>query len=225
MTVLLLNFELLSAATFGRGDGVPGLVDTEVEHDEDGFPYLRGRTLRGLISEEMESLLYSLNAAAAAKLNKWTAVRDRLIGTSSRFLDETGILHVSDARLPEAVRLLIAFSRETYPEQVERLSRSAVLDALTAIRRQTAMSHLGAPDPTSLRALRVILPGTEFTARLTFDEAPDKYDRALLASTVLAWRRAGTGRNRGRGRLRAIIESEAWMQEQFRFFQTEVLGE
>jgi len=194
-------------------------VDSEVEHDEYGLPYLRGRTLRGLLTEEMESLLYALGGTRSAK---WQNSRDRLLGISARTLDETGILHISDAQLPERVRRLIAFSLEDQPD---KLSRTAVLEALTAIRRQTAMSHLGAPDPTSLRALRVILPGTRFAARLTFDEAPNEYERALLAVTVLAWRRAGTGRNRGRGRLQALIESETWMREQFRFFQTEVSGQ
>lgn len=215
---LTLRFELLSAATFGRGDGLPGVVDSEVEHDEYGLPYLRGRTLRGLLAEEMESLLYALDAPPTSK---WQNARDRLLGVSARALDETGILHISDAQLPERVRQLIAYSVEDQPD---KLSRTAVLEALTAIRRQTAMSHLGAPDPTSLRALRVILPGTQFAARLTFDEAPNDHERALLATTVLAWRRAGTGRNRGRGRLRAKIESDDWMREQFHFFQQEVTG-
>lgn len=216
---LKLQFELISAATFGRGDGVPGVVDSEVEHDEYGLPYLRGRTLRGLLAEEMASLLYALGEERARKWGEWEKARNRLLGVSARALDETGILHISDAQLPERVRRLIAYSLEDQPK---KLSRAAVLEALTSIRRQTAISHLGAPDPTSLRALRVILPGTQFAARLSFDEAPNKQERALLAATVLAWRRAGTGRNRGRGRLQALIENEAWMQEQFSFFQTEV---
>lgn len=33
MTTLELHLKLLSDATFGRGDGVAGLVDAEVEHD------------------------------------------------------------------------------------------------------------------------------------------------------------------------------------------------
>jgi len=45
MTTYYLNFTLLSDTTFGRGEGVPGLVDEEVEHDRYGLPYLRGRTL------------------------------------------------------------------------------------------------------------------------------------------------------------------------------------
>lgn len=46
-----IKIKLLSDTTFGRGDGVAGLVDQEVEHDQYGFPFLRGRTLKGLLSE------------------------------------------------------------------------------------------------------------------------------------------------------------------------------
>ena len=42
MTPTTIKITLKSAATFGRGDGVPGLVDREIEHDTNGFPFLRG---------------------------------------------------------------------------------------------------------------------------------------------------------------------------------------
>ena len=48
METYYLKMLLLSDTTFGRGDGVAGLIDQEVEHDPNGFPYLRGRTLKGL---------------------------------------------------------------------------------------------------------------------------------------------------------------------------------
>ena len=57
MPVYTLKIKLLSDTTFGRGDGVAGLVDQEVEHDPYGFPYLRGRTLKGLLSEECDNLI------------------------------------------------------------------------------------------------------------------------------------------------------------------------
>jgi hypothetical protein len=72
--------------------------------------------------------------------------------------------------------------------------------------------------------MRVVLRGTVFEAQLTFDQSPDERERAMLAATVLAWRRAGTGRNRGRGRLRAWIQDDEWMRAQFNFFEREVGG-
>lgn len=223
-----LHFELCSAATFGRGDGLPGLVDSEVEHDAYGFPFLRGRTLRGLLAEEMESLLYALG-----KQEEWKDTRNRLLGDEARLLDETGVLRVGHAQLPEAVRCLVMAEVEREkevrrkekeakkpPEEMTPLwfTREAVLDSVTAVRRQTALTHLGAPEPASLRAQRVILRTTRFEAQLDFDEEPQPLDLPLLTATVMAWRRAGTGRNRGRGRLRAWLNDEAWTKARFTEF-------
>jgi len=217
--ILTLKFELLSAATFGRGDGLPGLVDREVEHDRHGLPFLRGRTLRGLLAEELESLLYALSDD---KAKNWRDSRDRLLGVGGRMTDETGIMRVGDARLPEGVRRLIAVSLEERQAATSGLTPTDVLESLTAIRRQTAMTPFGAPEAASLRAMRVVLRGTIFEAQLIFDQSPDERDRALLAATVLAWRRAGTGRNRGRGRLHAWIQDDKWIRAQFDFFEQEV---
>ena len=43
--------------------GVAGLIDREVEHDRYGLPYLHGRTLKGLLGEEADNLLYALDPA------------------------------------------------------------------------------------------------------------------------------------------------------------------
>lgn len=217
---LTLKFELLSAATFGRGDGLAGLVDSEVEHDRYGLPFLRGRTLRGLLAEEMEGFVHALNLS---KVEKWEKARNRLLGVEGKFTDETGIMRVGDACLPGALRRLLMASVKLKPEDKDRqILPAEMLAALTTIRRQTAMSERGAPEAASLRSMRAVLRGTVFEATLTFDEELSPTDKALLTAAVLAWRRAGTGRNRGRGRLRAWLESEAWMREQFESLQKEV---
>jgi hypothetical protein len=234
---LILHFELCSAATFGRGDGLPGLVDSEVEHDAYGFPFLRGRTLRGLLAEEMESLLFALGIADRTKpqsephKQRLATAANRLLGVEARLLDETGILRVGHAQLPETVRQLIAAEVEAEKEKARQekertgkneqplfFTREAVLDSVTAVRRQTAMTHLGAPEPASLRTQRVILRTTRFEAQLHFDEDPQPLELALLTATVMAWRRAGTGRNRGRGRLQAWLNDKAWTKACFTEF-------
>lgn len=231
---LTLRFELLSAATFGRGDGLPGSVDREVEHDGDGLPLLRARTLRGLLAEEMEGLLYALGVKKTQPWGtmpdaeqrppwqkRWVDARNQLLGASGRTNDETGVMRVGDARLPAGVRKLVAATLQNQTDG--QINRTLILEAMTGIRRQTAMTHLGAPDEGTLRSLRVVLREVRFEAPLRFDRPLEDLERALLAATVLAWRRAGTGRNRGRGRLRAWLEDEepggAWMQAQFKAFQ------
>jgi CRISPR/Cas system CSM-associated protein Csm3 (group 7 of RAMP superfamily) len=195
MTTLWLKFTLKSDATFGRGDGVAGLVDAEVQHDEYGLPYLGGRSLRGLLCEECASLMFALRRQK--KDTPWQASARRLFGNPGSSAADQAILHVGDARLPEDLRMAVRAEIEQ-----ENLTREQVLNSLTAIRRQTAMDiEKGAPQKETLRSMRVVVRETRFEAQLSFVQPPAEQDLALLAACVKALRRAGTGRNRGRGEL------------------------
>lgn len=66
MRTYWLKFTLKSDATFGRGDGVAGMVDSEVQHDSYGLPYLGGRTIKGLLGEECASILFALRQQGKA---------------------------------------------------------------------------------------------------------------------------------------------------------------
>ena len=194
-THLQLRFTLLSDATFGRGDGVAGLVDEEIEHDTlTGLPYLRGRTLKGLLVEECANILYALqrNPAYDALCQ---AARD-LFGNPGSTLDDDGLLHIGHAQLPQTLRDAIATDVEA-----GRLSANDILESLTAIRRQTAIDNSGAPERESLRAMRVLLRDLPLQADLTSEAPISDHHRALLVACALGLRRAGIGRNRGRGRL------------------------
>jgi len=67
MMTFLLKFTLESDATFGRGDGVAGVVDSEVQHDPYGFPYLGGRALKGLLGDECANILFALEQQGKAQ--------------------------------------------------------------------------------------------------------------------------------------------------------------
>ncbi|RIK82029.1 hypothetical protein DCC62_00920 [candidate division KSB1 bacterium] len=204
MTNMTLKLTLKSAATFGRGDGVAGLVDREIEQDRDGFPFLRGRTLKGLLAESAENVVYALEKQGQ---KDWCTTKNALFGKPGRGrdLEERGILRVGDARLPESLRTLVLIERAKTPAA---FLREEVEYALTAIRRQTAMNPDGAPEQTTLRAMRVLLRGLVLEASLNFTQTLTAEQEALLAATVLDFRRAGTGRNRGRGWLQADLLNE-----------------
>lgn len=195
-----LQLTLLSDTTFGRGDGVAGLVDVEVQHDAVGLPYLGGRALKGLLAAECADLLFALEKAAPTRIEDWRTAASRLFGKSGSRLDGSAILRVGPARLPEDLQA--ALKRDV---EQNVLTRADMLDLFTTLRRQTALDESGAPRKETLRTLRVILRETVFTAPLTFAENPTADDLALLAATVKALRRVGTGRNRGRGRVCAEL--------------------
>lgn len=227
VTRMTLRLALQSAATFSAGFGVPGLVDRDVERDDNGFPYLRGRALKGLLAESAENVVFAL----ALQGKEWRADKDALFGRPGRGraapdengdatpAPEQGILHVGDATLPRPLRTLLLQARAN---DTERFSATAVFDSLTTIRRQTAMNPDGGPDHTTLRATRVLLPGVMLEAPLTFRRPPSDRQRALLAAAVLDWRRAGTSRNRGRGLLRATLDDDATTADLFQLFTEEI---
>lgn len=218
MVSYVLQFTLLSAATFGRGDGVAGLVDEEIERDADGFPYLRGRALKGLLAEECANVLYALELQG--KAGRWRDLAYKMFGKPGSLLADIGTLRVGDARLPASLRQALRDIIARNEASVED-----VVATLTSIRRQTSMNEYGGPERGSLRSMRVILPQTTFEATLEFSSDPDQQTLALLAACVLAWRRAGIARNRGRGRLKASLFDSSGKDitiDLFRIFAREV---
>lgn len=192
-----LGISLLSDLTPGRGDGVAGLVDQEVVHDRDGFPYVHGRTIKGLLREECEALVDVLRDDTERA--RWATVSDGIFGRAGSTSDDTGRLHVDHALLPGALRRAVAAQ---LGETNSDLTAHEVLATLTAVRRQTAIDgRTGAPAPRSLRSSRVIVRDLVFEARLTVHDALSSDELAMLDAGVLALRRMGSGRNRGRGRV------------------------
>ncbi len=195
MIVYKLKMKLLSDTTFGRGDGVAGLVDQEVEHDRYGFPYLRGRTLKGLLSEECDNLIAVLPDRTIQQY--WEQVACEVFGQPGSTSDTHSKMHFGDAFLPEHLRQVVAYQMK---QRDNKLTRVDILESLTTIRRQTAIdSKTGTPDEKSLRSARVVLRDLEFTADLSFEVQPNDDALSLLTVGTLALRRVGSSRNRGRG--------------------------
>lgn len=199
-----IRIKLLSDTTFGRGDGVAGLVDSEVEHDRYGFPYLRGRTLKGLLSEECDNLVLLL---PNPQQEHWLNFRNDLFGQPGSINDTMAKMHVGDACLPADLRQAVAQQQQQdgFPTCED------VLNSLTTIRKQTAIDpENGAPVEHSLRSMRVIVRAQSdskpsYEAPLFFDIDPTPDMLALLGVGTLALRRMGSGRNRGRGHVQCTL--------------------
>ena len=205
--ILQIHLGLKSDATFGRGDGVAGLVDEEVEHDAaTGLPFLRGRTLKGLLVEECANILFALGKQNSSACAQFERAAKFLFGKAGSTSNDDALMHVGAAMLPKGLRNAVQADVKANPP---RLTAADALESLTDIRRQTAVDErTGAPEQGSLRSMRVVLRRTPFISRLDFDEEPEDVAKALLAACVLSLRRAGTGRNRGRGRLMARLHDE-----------------
>lgn len=192
-----IQIELLSDAAFGRGEGTAGVVDVEVEHDEYGLPFLGGKTIRGLLRDSWFSMKEHFPGLAETA--------NRVFGPEADF-EERSILHIGDAAVDKETRdwIKAAEVRDRNP-----ISPTAVLEAMTDIRRQTSEERsTGAPAETTLRAIRVIVRGLVLRAPLHWLADPEASDLRCLSLTLLATRHAGLGRNRGRGHIRMTLDGD-----------------
>ncbi len=190
---LYLKLELKSdTCVAGAGGGRVGNVDTDLETDPaSGLPIIRGRTLKGLLVEELVQLLRVLEPAGAGP---WHDAAVGLFG--ARGQTRGGCLAFHDGALPADLSAAVAASHG-------RWHRAQVLDALTRVRSQTMIDPAsGAPQPHSLRSTRLLRAGLNLHARLTSSIDLDARQRALVAACVAAVRRAGLHRNHGWGEVR-----------------------
>lgn len=204
-----LKFTTKSDSTFGRGDGVAGLVDVEVTHDKYGLPFLSGRTLKGLLEEECANILFALGEQSTEEKDykKFHESAQHLFGNPGSTELDKSILHISNANIPESLRKLIMYEFDRSLKS-QNISNEDILNSLTSIRHQTSIGEeSGASKKKSLRSIRVILRETYFEAELVFTKEPSGLDLPLLAACIKAFRRAGTGRNRGKGELVACLHN------------------
>ncbi|MBD2295126.1 RAMP superfamily protein [Anabaena sphaerica FACHB-251] len=221
MSKYTIKITLLSDTTFGRGDGVAGLVDQEVEHDRYGFPYLRGRTLKGLLSEECDNLVAVLSDENQRQ--HWQKISNELFGVPGSTLGTQGKIHLGDACLPSDLRTEIAAQIDSEEKKKQndkkykpKLTSTDILESLTTIRRQTAIdTETGISADHSLRSARVILRELIFESNILFEteldeNSDDDQDMlALLTVGTLALRRIGSGRNRGKGHVKCSLYDSA----------------
>ena len=192
-----IRIKLLSDTTFGCGEGTPGVVDVEIEHDQYGLPMLGGKALRGLLRDSWLTMEGQFEELSEAAVHIFGAPGD---------VDERSILRIGDARIEENTRqwFISAVEREHHP-----ISPVSILDALTTIRYQTSEDRItGAPAHKTLRSVRVALRGLELVSPLSWLRQPTQEELQCLALALLATRHAGLNRSRGRGHLKMTLEGD-----------------
>lgn len=204
---MYLRIELLSDTAFGRGDGVAGVVDNEVEHDPlTGLPVVKGRTIKGLIVEACADILFGLSKFSTPAYEHFKDTAAELFGIPGSMQKDTGILHFHSATLP--LDFVKRVQDAQYPAR-------QVLEALTSIRRQTAVDPArDTPMDQTLRATRVVLRHTIFHAPISVDRRLEPDHLALLAACAATVRHAGLNRTRGLGHIRitlADIEHQTYL--------------
>jgi len=184
-----LKLELLSDAVPGSGEGLAGVIDTEIAQDEYGLPYIPGKRIKGILRESAEELQYigeiksDIKDIFGKEGEKW----------GSMFKISDGYLeNYKDLR-----NFLAYCSMDSELKQI--FNRQAVLDFFTYTRTQTAIEReTGIAEEKSLRTLRVLKKGLEFY----FDvHCKDEYIEDLKKICKVT-RNFGLRRTRGLGEIK-----------------------
>ncbi|RJQ83734.1 MAG: RAMP superfamily protein [Desulfobacteraceae bacterium] len=194
-----LRVRLLSDTTCGCGEGTPGEVDVEIEHDSLGLPVIGGKTIHGLLKETWLTMKNCFPEL-------WEA-GERVFGLPGTF-DEVAILRIGKAQIPGDIRRWVeaAASRKSHP-----VPQGVILRGFTDIRRQTSISRAtGTPKDGTLRSSRVAVRGLILDAPLMWvreqgSPAPTDTDLKVLAMAASGSRHIGLARNRGRGYVKLSI--------------------
>lgn len=197
-----LRLELLSDTLFASGYGLAHHLDADVEHDlRTGLPFVRGRTLKGLLTEGCAEVLAGLGQTKND--DRFVQAALDAFGVPGSTEAHRGQLRVGNARLPASFQAEVR--RRIAAEKSEAVTTEEVLGSLATVRRRTAIDEeTGTASKGSLRAQRMLRQGLVLDAPLDADAlTPDA--RFLVALAAAAVQHAGTSRARGAGHLRLSV--------------------
>ncbi|TZE82169.1 hypothetical protein FWJ32_06675 [Calorimonas adulescens] len=195
MTAYEIKIEVLSDAAFGSGDGIAGFVDMDLEYDGNGFPMLKGKTLKGIMTERCDFILDCLRQYKNPFLEEYIVSRQRLFGSHGSIYG--CIMHICNAVIPGKVEkwLMAAISQN-------RVTADEVENAITNTVVQTAVDQKTKEvKKNRLRTTRVLLHGNFLSSSLVFVEEPTVFDMELLTVSLVSIKGIGLAKTRGRGRV------------------------
>ena len=127
----VVEMELESDAIFGSGYSIPGGDDINTTIDEQGYPYLKGSTLKGLLAESLHNLLAWTGGseedyAALMGEEGWSGIADE------RRLQLTDMTLISRPVQPEE-----AFSAHTFTALENGVVKQGSLRSASCVRAKT----------------------------------------------------------------------------------------
>lgn len=190
-----IRMQLLSDVIFGNGISVPGGEDISILCDEDGFPYYKGGTFKGIFRETMEQYLGWTIKDEEKRREKTNGLLgksgDDLIASSNKLV-------FSDFRLSDYVKrqMLAEFDKDQTAEH-----SAQIVNALSHLRTFTAVSEDGIVLEGSLRSCRCVNKGLNFYSYVACREEDEELVKEVLS--CVKW--IGTMRNRGFGKVKITV--------------------
>ncbi len=188
---LTIEMILESDAVFGNGLSIPGGEDIATQMDDQGFPYLKGNTMKGIFREELINLL--------SWIGKEKTEIENLVCTlmgegGSEQLDERRKVRFSDLTLYPELRQMVEQETKDVSEHVAMFTYTRDFTSL-----ENGMAKEG-----SLRQCRCVKSGLHFQGMCFCD----KQDKELVEEVLSLIKWVGTMRNRGFGKVTISVEEQ-----------------
>lgn len=195
----IVKVELLSDGLFGSGNSVAGLVDMDILYNRDGFPYMKGKTFKGKLREEVNQILYCINKGKSdlEQLYEMFGCEDGNQRETLKFSD----LEISP-QIQEVIHNVIVDSNND-------IRKEDIVEAYTEIRNFTSIDEVtGTAKKGSLRKARVIKKGVIFYSTITSEKELSEKQENILAASVRSLKHLGTMETRGKGYVKCSLIKE-----------------
>lgn len=198
MTNYDITIELLSDACPSSGKVMNTLVDIDIEFDEYGLPFVKGKTFKGLCRESaiqlMELGYKDLNGATITKI----------FGDTKKegVIDWNNLRIEGYSQLVDTITTLNAILSNEGKNVVNPIR---ILDTITHIRTRNEINHkTGAAKKNSLIKMRVINGGTRLQTSITVN---DNIKKNIIEDIINNVTRFGESRTRGFGKIKATLHN------------------
>lgn len=179
----------------GSGLAAGADLDALVVKDKNKLPYVPGKTIKGLIREAVENVLF-FNENALEKN------RDLFVLTFGN-AEENAWNMMNDSAKDKMKKGESFFTNAELDENVQRAIRKDKLESyLYRSVASTTIDEKGVAKPHSLRRMETVVP-CELTGRII--GVPDEFAEWVISGMKYI-KRLGTNRNRGLGRCEFIVE-------------------
>lgn len=190
-----IKLELLSDASPGSGEGLASIIDSDINYDIYGVPFIPSKRLKGVFRD---------SALDLEKLGLLKNTIKDLFGEMGSI--DSSSFRISNGYLLELESIKSFFNKYNDSKDFKSIfNQQSILDYYSYLRSQTSINYeTGVAEHNSLRTMRVLKKGLEFIFSLEFDE---KYKDDIEKICKIT-RNFGSSRTRGLGHIKVTLNIE-----------------
>jgi len=197
----------LSDTIIGSPEAFGPIIDNDIVFDDNGFPYIPAKRIKGLFRNAAKDLLSIEGFKKLISLPEEINIIDKLFGEMGSTEAVPNIIF-DNLYIFDRVELnqWCDYLKDKYPSF---FNYNAVVDYFTDVRHQTAIDpETRITKEHSLRTIRVLSGQNEFSGYITVNYKNENGEK-LLSFISLYLDRMGSKRNRGFGKIEVEILDES----------------